>query len=430
MIEVKQNTLERTLLVGVDFSRRYLNKLNGNGSQVSTDESLEELAELARTAGVDIVGESVSKRDKPNVATFIGSGKVEELTEVIKRDKIELVIFDDDLSPTQQRQLQESFQAKVIDRTGLILDIFAQRAHSREGKLEVELAQLTYLLPRLTRMWTHLSRQKGGVGTRGPGETQLEVDRRRVREKISRLKVDLQESRQNRATQRKRRQKIPIPTVSLVGYTNAGKSTLLNSLTKSDVLVDNKLFATLDPTSRKVVLPNKQAVVFTDTVGFIRKLPHDLVESFKATLEEVVVADILVHVMDVSHPQAEEHFYSVQQVLKELECHEKPTILALNKIDQLENNLPLLYWEKQFDQTVAISGKERLGFEQLFQVVEHLLESSRHIVTLNIPLSRGDLISHIYREGKILETEYSDDAVLLTAEISQVLSSKLSQFVL
>ncbi len=428
MIEVKQNALEKTLLVGVDFSRRYLNHANGHNVPITLDESLEELVELANTAGVSVVGTSISKRDKPDVSTFIGSGKVEELAHKIEKECIDLVVFDDDLSPTQQRQLQESFKVKVVDRTGLILDIFAQRAHSREGKLEVELAQLMYLLPRLTRMWTHLSRQNGGVGTRGPGETQLEVDRRRVREKISRLKRDLKESQQNRATQRKKRQKIPIPTIALVGYTNAGKSTLLNSLTNAEVLVDDQLFATLDPTSRKVVLPNKQQVVFTDTVGFIRKLPHDLVESFKATLEEVVVADILVHVMDVSHPQAEEHFKSVQQVLKELDCADKPSILALNKIDQLESNLPILYWNKEFEHTVAISGKDKIGFDQLFEKVEILLQSSREVVTLNIPLSRGDLISHIYREGKVIKTDYTDDAVALTAEISHVLASKLSSF--
>ncbi len=428
MREDKQNFSEKAILVGIDFSRRYLTHHNGNS--IPVEESLDELAELARTAGAHVVDRSISKREKPSPATFIGSGKVLELAHQIEEESIDLVIFDDDLSPGQQRQLQETFKIKVVDRTGLILDIFAQRAHSGVGKLEVELAQLLYLLPRLTHMWAHLSRQKGGIGTRGPGETQLEVDRRRVREKISRLKVDLEESRQNRATQRKKREKIPLPTVALVGYTNAGKSTLLNALAHAEVLVDDKLFATLDPTSRKVILPNKQAVVFTDTVGFIRKLPHHLVESFKATLEEVGVADILLHVLDISHPQADEHFKSVLDVLKDLKCNDKPTILALNKIDQLGGHIPLLYWEKMVKETVAISGKEKLGFDSLFHKIEHLLASARQTIELKIPLSRGDLISQIYRQGQVLKTNYTDDSVSLTATIPQAFATKLAEFVL
>lgn len=428
MVQIKQNGPERALLVGVDFSRWPTKGLNGNG--VTPQESLTELNELAQTAGANIVAKSISKRDKPNSSLFIGKGKVEELTSVIENQGIKLVVFDDDLTPAQQKQLQEAFQVKVIDRTGLILDIFAQRAHSKEGKLEVELAQMMYLLPRLTRMWLHLSRQDGGIGTRGPGETQLEVDRRRVREKISRLKTQLEDSRQNRATQRKKRQKIPMPTVALIGYTNAGKSTLLNSLTNAGVLVDNKLFATLDPTSRKVILPNNQTVVFTDTVGFIRKLPHHLVESFKATLEEVILADILVHVLDVSHPKAEEHFASVQEVLTELGCRELPTILALNKIDQIEDQAPLMWWKREVPNCVALSGKKKLGFQDLFQQIELILRTSRAEVTLKIPLSRGDILSEIYRRGQVFKTYYNENTVRITAEIPDFLKSRLAEFVI
>lgn len=428
MIQIKQNDHERALLVGVRFSPHFNKSLNGNGNGITTEESLLELAELANTAGAQVVKQSISKRDKPNAGLFIGKGKVEQYAELVETQGIKLVVFDDDLSPTQQKQLQEAFNVKVIDRTGLILDIFAQRAHSREGKLEVELAQMTYLLPRLTRMWSHLSRQDGGIGTRGPGETQLEVDRRRVRERISRLKTELEDSKQNRETQRKKRQKIPLPTVAIVGYTNAGKSTLLNSLTAANVLVDDKLFATLDPTSRKVELPNNQMVVFTDTVGFIRKLPHHLVESFKATLEEVVGADILVHVLDAAHPQAEEHYEAVRKELEALGCHEKPTVLALNKVDKLEDKFSLHWWETEVDHTVQISAKKRLGFESLLQNVEHLMGNKRLRITLNIPLSRGDVISLIYKLGQVDKTHYNENSVRITAEIPQFLESRLNEF--
>lgn len=427
MIEIKKRGPERALLIGVELSFRAAKRINGNG--VSTAESIEELGELARTAGAKVILQSISKREKPTAPFFIGSGKVEELAEQIQKENINLVIFDDDLSPAQQKHLQEAFKVKVIDRTELILDIFAQRAKSRTGKLEVELAQMMYLLPRLTRMWTHLSRQEGGIGTRGPGEKQLEVDRRRVREKIGHLKEELQNVRQNRATQRKHRQKILLPTVALIGYTNVGKSTLLNSLTEAEVLVDDKLFATLDPTVRKITLSNKQAVALTDTVGFIRKLPHHLVESFKATLEEVELADILVHILDVSHPQAEEQYEAVLHTLDTLGCREKPAILALNKIDKLTSEFPITWWKNRVPRCVAISAKNKMGFADLLHEIEQLLQTARTRVELNIPLSRGDLLSQIFRSGQVLKTKYNGNLVTITAEIPQVLANRLAEFV-
>lgn len=428
MIEIKKRGPERALLVGVELSQKFTRNHNKNG--VSTEESIEELGELARTAGAKVVSQSITKRDIPTPAFFIGKGKVEEFAGLIEQEKINVVIFDDDLSPIQQKHLQENFKVKVIDRTELILDIFAQRARSSEGKLEVELAQMTYLLPRLTRMWTHLSRQEGGIGTRGPGEKQLEVDRRRVRERISHLKEELQSVRQNRATQRKFRQKIQLPTAAIIGYTNVGKSTLLHSLTQAEVLIDDKLFATLDPTARKVILPNKQAIIVTDTVGFIRKLPHHLIESFKATLEEMEMADLLVHLLDVSHPQAEEQYEAVLQTLDQLGCRDKPSVLALNKIDKLVSPFPILWWKNRVSRCVPISAKNKTGFEELFHELEQMLQTARARVDLKIPLSRGDLLSQIYKQGEVLKTHYNETHVILTAEIPKILSNRLAEFLI
>ncbi len=307
------------------------------GSLLPAAESLDELAELARTAGAEVVGRTTQRLEHPNVATYIGKGKVEEVVEETKRLNANVAIFDDELLPSQQRNLERALGTKVIDRTALILDIFATRAHTREGRMQVALAQMQYLLPRLAGQWSHLERMEGAIGTRGPGETQIETDRRLIRSRISRIKRDLEDVRTQRALYRQNRQRNNMRVVALVGYTNAGKSTLMRALSGADVLAEDKLFATLDPVTRRLRLPTGETVLLTDTVGFIQKLPHDLVASFRATLEELEEADLLLHVIDIAHPNAFEHTRTVEDTLTELGVSAKPVLLALNKVDLVKN---------------------------------------------------------------------------------------------
>ena len=323
---------EKTILVGMDWGQ-----IKGGWT---AEDSLEELKQLADTAGAVVVNRFIQRRAKPDPAFFIGKGKVQELALYAQQENIDLCIFDDELTPVQQRNLELSLGVKIIDRTALILDIFAQRAHSREGKLQVELAQMRYRLPRLSGKGTELSRLGGGIGTRGPGETKLEVDRRRVRTRINDIEKELALVLQQRQQQRQRRKDNEVPLIALVGYTNAGKSTLLNALTDAGVLAENKLFATLDPTTRSVTLPDGETILFSDTVGFIQKLPHQLVAAFRATLEEVVEADLLLHVVDASHSQREAQEQAVYEVLKELKVAEKPMLLVFNKADRMEAGEP------------------------------------------------------------------------------------------
>src|SRR4029077_14782172 len=327
MIETRpMRTHERALLVGLE---------KDGVSKWDLRDSLEELRELASSAGAQVVDTVTQRLSKPTAPFYIGKGKAELIRESFQDQQVTSVIFDNELSPAQGRNLENLFSRKVLDRTQLILDIFAQRARSRQGRLQIELAQLQYLLPRLTRMWTHLSRQTGGIGTRGPGETQLEVDRRRVQERIARLERDLRGVRKNRTVQREGRLRRNWPVASLVGYTNAGKSSLLNSLTGAGVIAEDLLLATLDPTTRQVVLPNRQKVLLTDTVGFIRKLPHTVIASFKATLEEVQLADLLIHVVDISHPQYRDQMLAVEETVAELGADGKQTVIVFNKIDRV-----------------------------------------------------------------------------------------------
>lgn len=355
------------------------------------------------------MGDGVQKVISLNAATFIGKGKADEFAAQCKQLDVDTVVFDDELSPAQSRNLEKIFNCKVLDRTALILDIFAQRARTREGKLQIELAQLQHLLPRLTRFWGHLTRQKGGIGMRGgEGETQLETDRRRVMDRITKIRGELDLVRRQRSTQRNGRQRNQWPIASIVGYTNAGKSTLLNKLTGADVLVENKLFATLDPTTRKLHLPTNQNVLLTDTVGFIRKLPHGLVEAFKATLEEVVQADLLVHVVDVSHPQAKEQIQSVDTVLKEIGAEGKPTLMVFNKVDLLKGSKETLsHFLERYPHGVAISAASGDGIPALLAELGSQLRPLREFVELSVPHEQAGVIARLHEVAQVIERRYT-----------------------
>lgn len=385
------------------------------------EDSLEELTRLADTAGLQVVGSSIQRFDRPNPATYIGTGKVEEVKLLVEESGASVVIFDDELLPRQQRELEEAFgeDVKVIDRTALILDIFALHAQTREGKLQVELAQLEYRLPRLTRMWTHLARQAGGraggatggVGLRGPGETQLETDRREIGRRISSIKQDLESVRAHRERHRTKRQQTELQVVAIVGYTNAGKSTLLNQISGAHVLSADMLFATLDPTTRKVVMPGGREVLFTDTVGFIQKLPPEIVAAFRATLEEIIEADILLHVVDVTHPNAEAQYEAVQDTLAELEVDHLPTIVALNKADLLPDATnPLAELEIE-EPAVLVSARTGQGIEELLIAVEAAMVQYLKPLHVLLPYQRGDLLSLLYERGQVDGEEHRGEGV-------------------
>ena len=398
LIQTRETRSERVFLIGVELKSR---------EAADVRESLEELAELALTAGGEIIGHATQKLDSPNAATYIGKGKAEELSISCRESDVDTVIFDDELSPAQTRNLEKIFECKILDRTALILDIFSQRARTREGKLQIELAQLQHLLPRLTRFWTHLSRQKGGIGMRGgEGESQLEADLRKTQARIDRIIRDLESVRRQRETQRAGRQRSNWPLASIVGYTNAGKSTLINQLTGANVLAMDKLFATLDPTTRRLKLPTNQNVLLTDTVGFIKKLPHGLVEAFKATLEEVVQADLLLHVVDVSHPQAFEQIDAVNTVLGEIEAGNKPTLMIFNKIDQLPNGIPAALREK-YPQSVSISARTGEGIEPLLAEIGTQLRPIREFLDLRVPLEKAAIIARIHAIGQVVQSRYT-----------------------
>ena len=379
---------------------------------VGGEESLAELERLADTAGVGVTAKALQAVRRIHAATFIGSGKVQEVRELVAQHAANVAIFDDALSPAQQRNLERSLQVKVIDRSQLILDIFAQRAHSLAGKLQVELAQLQYLLPRLTRHWQHLSRLGGGVGTRGPGETQLEVDRRRVRERIAALRRRLAEVTRTRRLHRDGRAQVPYATVALVGYTNSGKSTLMNRLTAAGVLVEDKLFATLDPTVRRLVLPSGGAALLIDTVGFINKLPHGFIDAFKSTLEEVRTADLLLHLVDASNPQAPAQRAVVEKVLDELGAASTPRITVLNKTDLL----PAGHRPFASDATsCAISARTGEGVDKLLAVIDDALQAGRERLQIRMPADRGDLVARLHQAGTVLREHYEDGEVEITA---------------
>ena len=375
------------------------------------DDSLSELAALADTAGLQVVGQDWQRLDRIHPATLIGTGKLQEIVEARDELGYNVLVFDQELSPRQLREIErafgETFEIKVLDRTALILDIFARHARSREGALQVELAQLEYRLPRLTRAWTHLARQAGGraggeaggVGVRGPGETQLEVDRRRIRERIAFLKEQLEKVRAHRQRYRQKRQQEGIPVLSLVGYTNAGKSTLLNTLSGADVLAADMLFATLDPTTRRIDLPGGGVVLLSDTVGFIQKLPHQLVAAFRATLEEVLEADLLIHVIDVTHPNASQQVEAVHETLIEIGAIDKPIINALNKIDLFARPEHLAEMLNEFPNSLPISAQTGPGIPELLERVEQVLEEAMVTLSVAIPYRRGDLVDLVHKRG-------------------------------
>ena len=412
---------ERAFLVGVEIF--------GEEGLLPLDDSLEELALLAETAGLEVVGELTQKLDRPNAKTFIGSGKVDELLALAEETLAQVVIFDDELSPRHQRELEKLLgkNLRLLDRTSLILDIFAQHAKTREGMLQVELAQYEYYLPRLTRAWTHLARQAGGgggragsvggVGLRGPGETQLEVDRRVIRKRISHLKAELEKVRAHRMRHRDKRKKSRLPVVALVGYTNAGKSTLLNRLAQSDVYVADQLFATLDPTTRRVELPGGYQSLFTDTVGFIQKLPTTLVAAFRATLEEIAEADLLLHVVDISHPNALNHFEAVEETLAEIDAKHIPVITALNKIDLLETPQAAQETLLHYPRSIAISASEGIGLNELKALLKKSLYETYTPLTVRLPYQEGNLISIFHESGKIERIEHERGGVLIQGRL-------------
>jgi GTP-binding protein HflX len=410
---------EKTILVGLEHD---------GVTKWDLEESLNELRELAATAGATVVDIVTQKLPHPTAPYYIGKGKAEEVAVLCTETGAGSIIFDDELSPAQGRNLETITSKKILDRTQLILDIFARRARSREGRLQIELAQLQYLLPRLTRMWTHLSRQTGGIGTRGPGETQLEVDRRRVQERIARLQKDLEEVRKHRAIQREGRARHQWPVVAIVGYTNAGKSSLLNRLTKAGVLAEDKLFATLDPTTRQFVLPNKLKVLFTDTVGFIRKLPTTVIESFKATLEELKSADLLVHVVDLSHPQWEEHIVATEEVIRELEADGKHTLIVFNKIDRLANAEAVDAALARHPHSVAISVKTGENLEQFVDELQNQLSAWRLRQKFRIPQADSAALAELHQAGHVVEIAYDGDDALVTAHIPPALEAKFARY--
>jgi GTP-binding protein HflX len=369
------------------------------------------------------------RRSHPDPAYFIGRGNALELYQTVQDAQVTVAVVGADLTPTQQRNLAETLTVRVVDRTQLILDIFAQRAHTKEGKLQVELAQLNYLLPRLTGRGAAMSRLGGGIGTRGPGETKLESDRRRIRAHISDLAAELDEVRQHRSVQRAGRRRLPFPSATLVGYTSAGKSTLLNTLSGSEVHVDRRLFATLDPTTRRVVLPDGWSVLISDTVGFIRDLPHHLISAFRATLEEVTEADFLIHVVDASHAHAVEQREAVGHVLRELGAAEKPVVTVFNKSDLVADQYELRRAVVQMPESVYISAKTREGLPYLMRQISKTIESLLIRVRLEIPYNRSDLVALCYDRGRVISADYQSDRIVVDAEITSDLVGRLGRYV-
>ena len=412
--EYRQLRLEKVVLVGVWTQ----------GSAQDADNSLKELAALAETAGSQVMEALIQRRDKPDSATFIGSGKVKEVREAVVATGADTVVCDGELSPAQLRTLEQKVKVKVIDRTALILDIFAQHAKSREGKAQVELAQMSYMLPRLRGWGDSLSRQAGGIGGRGPGETKIETDRRRINDKMSKLRREIKDMKISRDTKRNERRRNNIPSVAITGYTNAGKSSLLNRLTGADVLVENALFATLDPTVRKTESADGRIYTLVDTVGFVRHLPHQLVEAFKSTLEEVSESDLIVHVVDGAHPDPQEQLRAVRQVIDEIGGGEIAEIIAINKADIAAPEVLMELLRKESN-AYAISARTGYGVETLVKAIESALPKPKVEINVVIPFSRGDLVSAVHEQGEIISEEYLPEGTRLHAMVGGALAKKI-----
>ena len=393
-------------------------------TEQSTEESMAELAALVETAGGMAVASVLQNKATPDPRSFLGDGKIQEMKSLISAQECDLAVFDNELSPSQMRVLTEELGVKVLDRSGLILDIFAQRARTREGQLQVELAQYQYLLPRLIGMWKHLERQEGAIGTRGPGETQLETDRRHIGRKISKLKDELANVRRVRGTQRRRREKNALPMIALVGYTNAGKSTLLNCLTGADIPANNRLFDTLDPTTRRLKLNDKEEVLLSDTVGFIRKLPHHLVEAFKSTLEELSYADVLLHVIDLSNPNWEEQAGIVDALIVQLGAEHTPCIRVFNKCDLFMGELP------HDRDCVCVSARTGEGTDELLHCLERALDTGKYHARLLLPYDQGGVLDLLHREAAVSAVEYAPDGIRVSAALKPEIWGRVSQYAL
>jgi GTP-binding protein HflX len=417
---------EKALLVFISFTQKIKSIPSGSGYSLTIDENIEELTNLTVSAGAEVLQVLSYRQKKPNPKYFLSTGRLEIIKNIISENEIDLIIFDDEISPTQQRNLQDILDVGVVDRTALILDIFAQRAHSREGKLQVELAQLNYLLPRLIGKGLQLSRLGGGIGTRGPGETQLEVDRRTIRNKISILEKKIEQISIQRDTQRKSRND-NIFQIALVGYTNSGKSTLLNSLTKSDVEAKDMLFSTLDSTTRKLRLDVKPDVLLTDTVGFIEKLPHQLIAAFKSTLEEVKISDLMLLIVDISNTGFESNILSVKKVLEEIEVWGKPFIMVFNKIDKVEKAL-LESLRLRYRDSIFISALKYTGLENLRESIKINIEKNNLVIKVKIPYEDQKIVSFIYQKCKVLKREDIDSSIIFDLNIEPKYSDILKYY--
>lgn len=407
-------TPETSVLVGLDTG------------DYDAEVSIDELEELAKTAGSKVLAKIIQKKEKPDPATYIGSGRLREIRDFCRDNEADLIIFDCELSPSQQRNVENFTDVRVIDRTTLILDIFAARARSKEGRIQVELAQLKYSLPRLGGKGTELSRLGGGIGTRGPGETKLESDRRHIRRRIEALSAELKEIEKRRIRMRSRREKTGIESVAIVGYTNAGKSTLMNTLTNAGVLAQDKLFATLDPTARALTLPDGRQVMLIDTVGLVRRLPHELVEAFKSTLEEAAAAHVILNVCDASSPECSEHLEVTQKLLKELGCESTPVISVMNKCDLVDN----IYDMPAIGKTVMISALQGKGLDRLLKEIEKALPKTRSRAKVLIPFSSGAQAGRIRTEGVVISEEYTPDGILIDGIIPISILEELKEFVI